>query len=241
MCRAPSGAEEETVPLYPDTRNWRPRSGNCRYQNTLSFVLIEEWAQGRDRAVAISQEEGVKNVPCILLIIPKLLMVKHVELMATLEELDIDAKDLRILRSPFWDQTAGVKIENVLSDFIQIKTSLSVCHPPGAAASLPALLQGVSFPSVLEPRLLPGRGRVGIREPSRCFRSSRCWPVLPFSLSLLVTALQQRPVLPCPDGRGKELSCRGPTPAPAGWSALRRPELQGPLALQEIPPTVPEH
>lgn len=58
------------------------------------------------------------------MIIPKLLMVKHVELMATLEELDIDAKDLRILRSPFWDQTAGVKIENVLSDFIQIKTSL---------------------------------------------------------------------------------------------------------------------
>ncbi|XP_019391727.1 PREDICTED: connector enhancer of kinase suppressor of ras 2-like [Crocodylus porosus] len=46
--------------------------------------------------------------------------VKHEELMKILEELDIDGNDLRILRNLCWDQTAAVKIENELSEFIQI-------------------------------------------------------------------------------------------------------------------------
>ncbi|GFN76183.1 endonuclease-reverse transcriptase [Plakobranchus ocellatus] len=37
--------------------------------------------------------------------------LKHVELFRMLETLDIDRKDLRVIRNLYWDQTASVRIE----------------------------------------------------------------------------------------------------------------------------------
>ena len=37
--------------------------------------------------------------------------VKHEELFKLLENLDIDGKDLRVIRNLYWDQTAAVRIE----------------------------------------------------------------------------------------------------------------------------------
>ncbi|GFO15376.1 retrovirus-related pol polyprotein line-1 [Plakobranchus ocellatus] len=43
--------------------------------------------------------------------------VRHVELFRMLEKLDIDGKDLRVIRNLYWDQTASVRIEAEHSDF----------------------------------------------------------------------------------------------------------------------------
>ena len=47
--------------------------------------------------------------------------VKHEELCQILEKLDIDGKDLRIVRNLYWDQTAAVRIEGEYSEFKNIK------------------------------------------------------------------------------------------------------------------------
>ncbi|GFN85484.1 retrovirus-related pol polyprotein line-1 [Plakobranchus ocellatus] len=47
--------------------------------------------------------------------------VKHVELFRMLEKLDIDGKDLRVIRNSYGDQTASVRIEGEHSDFKPIK------------------------------------------------------------------------------------------------------------------------
>ncbi|GFO14926.1 RNA-directed DNA polymerase from mobile element jockey-like [Plakobranchus ocellatus] len=46
--------------------------------------------------------------------------VRHVELLRVLGKLDIDGKDLRVLRNLSWDQTASVRIEGEHSDFKHI-------------------------------------------------------------------------------------------------------------------------
>ncbi|GFN99216.1 LINE-1 reverse transcriptase [Plakobranchus ocellatus] len=47
--------------------------------------------------------------------------VKHAELFSMLEKLDIDGKDLRVIRNLYWDQTTSVRIEKVHNDFKSIK------------------------------------------------------------------------------------------------------------------------
>ena len=47
--------------------------------------------------------------------------VRHDELFKILEELDIDGKDLRIIRNLYWDQNAAVRIEGEHSEYKQIK------------------------------------------------------------------------------------------------------------------------
>ena len=47
--------------------------------------------------------------------------VKHVELFKLLEELDIDGKELRIVRNLYWDQTAAVRIDGDYSAYKNIK------------------------------------------------------------------------------------------------------------------------
>ena len=47
--------------------------------------------------------------------------VRHNELFNILEELDIDGKDLRIIRNLYWEQNAAVRIDGDYSDFKQIK------------------------------------------------------------------------------------------------------------------------
>ena len=47
--------------------------------------------------------------------------VKHNELFNILEELDIDGKDLRIIRNLYWNQSAAVRIDGNYSAFKQIK------------------------------------------------------------------------------------------------------------------------
>ncbi|GFO36610.1 retrovirus-related pol polyprotein line-1 [Plakobranchus ocellatus] len=47
--------------------------------------------------------------------------VRHVELFRMLEKLDIDGKDLRVIRNFYWDQTASVRFEGEHGDFKPIK------------------------------------------------------------------------------------------------------------------------
>ena len=47
--------------------------------------------------------------------------VRHEELFEMLGKLDIDGKDLRVIRNLYWDQTAAVRIEGEHSDFKHIK------------------------------------------------------------------------------------------------------------------------
>ncbi|GFO37134.1 retrovirus-related pol polyprotein from type-1 retrotransposable element r2 [Plakobranchus ocellatus] len=47
--------------------------------------------------------------------------VRHVELFCMLEKLDIDGKDLTVIRNLYWDQAASVRTEGELSDFKPIK------------------------------------------------------------------------------------------------------------------------
>ena len=47
--------------------------------------------------------------------------VKHVQLLDMLQDLDIDGKDIRLLRNLYWEQTAGIRIEDKISTYTQIK------------------------------------------------------------------------------------------------------------------------
>ena len=47
--------------------------------------------------------------------------VKHVQLLDMLQDLDIDGKDIQLLKNLYREQTAGVKIEDRISTFEQIK------------------------------------------------------------------------------------------------------------------------
>ena len=47
--------------------------------------------------------------------------VKHVQILDMLQDLDIDGKDIRLVRNLYWEQTAGMKIENRISAYKQIK------------------------------------------------------------------------------------------------------------------------
>ena len=47
--------------------------------------------------------------------------VRHARLFAILNKLDIDGKTLRWIRNLYWEQTAAVRVENQLSDWIEIE------------------------------------------------------------------------------------------------------------------------
>ena len=47
--------------------------------------------------------------------------VKHKELMQMLSELDVDGKDLRLIRNLYWDQKAAIKIGDQISNYVDIK------------------------------------------------------------------------------------------------------------------------
>lgn len=47
--------------------------------------------------------------------------VRHDELFGILEDLDIDGKDLRIIRNLYWNQTAAVRVDRECSDYKEIK------------------------------------------------------------------------------------------------------------------------
>ena len=47
--------------------------------------------------------------------------VKHKELMQMLSELDIDGKDLRLIRNLYWNQKAAIKIGDQISNYVDIK------------------------------------------------------------------------------------------------------------------------
>ena len=47
--------------------------------------------------------------------------VKHKELMLILMELDIDGKDLRLIRNLYWDQKAAIRIGDEISNLVNIK------------------------------------------------------------------------------------------------------------------------
>ena len=47
--------------------------------------------------------------------------VKHEKLFEMLNQLDIDGKDLRVLRNLYWDQTAAVRVDGELREYTNIK------------------------------------------------------------------------------------------------------------------------
>lgn len=51
-------------------------------------------------------------------------MVKHKELMPILMELDIDGKDLRLIRNLYWDQKAAIRIGDEISNYVNIKNGV---------------------------------------------------------------------------------------------------------------------
>ena len=50
--------------------------------------------------------------------------VKHEKLFEMLNQLDIDGKDLRVLRNLYWDQTAAVRVGGELSEYTNIKRGM---------------------------------------------------------------------------------------------------------------------
>ena len=47
--------------------------------------------------------------------------MRHSELLKILEGINIDGKDLRIIKSLYWEQTAAIKVNNEIGPFQQIK------------------------------------------------------------------------------------------------------------------------
>ena len=47
--------------------------------------------------------------------------VKHKDLMQIMIELDIDGKDLRLIRNLYWDQKAAIRIGDEISNYVNIK------------------------------------------------------------------------------------------------------------------------
>ena len=47
--------------------------------------------------------------------------VKHDNLFQILEKLDIDGKDLRLVRNLYWEQKGAMKVNNGISEHINIK------------------------------------------------------------------------------------------------------------------------
>ena len=47
--------------------------------------------------------------------------VNHEQLQDVLQNLDLDGKDIRLLKNFYWEQQAGMRINNRIGDFKQIK------------------------------------------------------------------------------------------------------------------------
>ncbi|GFN99094.1 LINE-1 reverse transcriptase [Plakobranchus ocellatus] len=47
--------------------------------------------------------------------------VRHDEIITDLKQLNIDGKDLRIIKTMYWEQTAAMRVENKTSTFQDIK------------------------------------------------------------------------------------------------------------------------
>ena len=47
--------------------------------------------------------------------------VKHEELFSNLQKLDIDDRDLRIIRNLYWEQTAAVRIDGATGEYKSIR------------------------------------------------------------------------------------------------------------------------
>ena len=47
--------------------------------------------------------------------------VKHADLLAILSRLDIGRKDLRIVRNLYYEQTSAVRVEDELTEYVDIK------------------------------------------------------------------------------------------------------------------------
>ena len=50
--------------------------------------------------------------------------VKHEEPTQLMQSLDIDGKDLRLLRNLYWEQTSCMRVDNELSKFTKIKRGM---------------------------------------------------------------------------------------------------------------------
>jgi len=55
--------------------------------------------------------------------------VQHEKLLQDLIDLDLDGKDLRFIWNLYWEQTASIRVENKLSEYVDIKdvSSLRIC------------------------------------------------------------------------------------------------------------------
>jgi predicted DNA-binding protein len=55
--------------------------------------------------------------------------VQHVELIHMFEKINIDGKDLRIIKQMYWEQTAAVKIRKQVGQYQKIKRGVRQSYP----------------------------------------------------------------------------------------------------------------
>ncbi|GFO02556.1 LINE-1 reverse transcriptase [Plakobranchus ocellatus] len=69
--------------------------------------------------------EAQKEIyPCFIDYTKAFNRVRHDEIITQLKQLNIDGKDLRIIKTMYWEQTAAMKIENKTSTFQDIKRNV---------------------------------------------------------------------------------------------------------------------
>ena len=74
-------------------------------------------------------DKGIRNAIFILrMLIEGTIEVKHYNLFQILEKLNIDGKDLRLVRNFYWDQKATMKVNNDTTGYKKINRSVKQDH-----------------------------------------------------------------------------------------------------------------
>ncbi|GFN80601.1 craniofacial development protein 2-like [Plakobranchus ocellatus] len=97
-------------------RQWTWKSPRDSIRNKMDYILIQKRFRN-----AVKTSKSLPGADRESEHIPAFDKVRHVELFRMLEKLDIDGKDLRVIRNLYWDQSASVRIEGEHSDFKPIK------------------------------------------------------------------------------------------------------------------------
>ena len=108
-------------------------TGDGQTWNTLSEIMLEKAEVGRGVRIFWRgfAKRGVRANPpdppgygpdlCFIDYTKAFDKLRHEEIMSIFDSLNIDGKDLRIVRNIYWEQTAAMRIGNDLSAFQYIK------------------------------------------------------------------------------------------------------------------------
>ncbi|GFO25759.1 craniofacial development protein 2-like [Plakobranchus ocellatus] len=94
------------------SRQWTWKSPGDRNRNKIDYILIQKRFRN-----AVKTAKSLPGADCDSDYFPAVDKERHVKLFRMLEELDIDGKDLRVIRNLYWDQTTSVRFEGEHSDF----------------------------------------------------------------------------------------------------------------------------